>query len=152
MIKQLLLKLVVSLFLIGASAVYSNFNVYGAEEQNVIEANTELQFGYGELSKGKTDEAIVSFNKVVSLDANNSPAYIGLGNAYAQKGKTDEAIASFNKAISLDAKNIYAYYALGSVYVSLEEKDLALEQYDILKGLDKDLAKQLYEQIKTQII
>lgn len=116
MIKQLLLKSVVSLFLIGIYLAYSNSNVYSEYEQNVVEASMELQFAYSELSKGETDEAIVSFNKAISLDAKNSPAY----------------------------------YALGLAYLSLDKKDLALEQYNILNELNRDLAKQLYKEIELK--
>ena len=150
MIKQLLLKSVVSLFLIGIYLAYSNSNVYSEYEQNVVETSMELQFAYSELSKGETDEAIVSFNKAISLDDKNSLAYTGLGSAYVRKGSFDEAIVSFNKAISLDAKNSPAYYALGLAYLSLDKKDLALEQYNILNELNKDLAKQLYKEIELK--
>ncbi|MDD5355833.1 MAG: tetratricopeptide repeat protein [Candidatus Omnitrophica bacterium] len=136
MIKQLLLKSVVFLFLIGIYLAHSNSNVYSEYEQDVVEASMELQFAYSELSKGETDEAIVSFNKAISLDDKNSLAYTGLGNAYVQKGNFDEAIVSFNKAISLDDKNSLACTGLGKAYSRKGNFDEAIVSFNKAISLD----------------
>ena len=51
--------------------------------------------------QGKLDEAIVSFNKAVSLKPDYAGAYNNMGNALKDQGKLDEAIASYNKALSI---------------------------------------------------
>ena len=100
--------------------------------------------------KGDFEEAIASFDKAISLDDKNALAYVGLGNIYSRKGDFEEAIASFDKAISLDPQNAFSHYSLGLTYISLNENDLAIEQYNILKGLNKNLAEQLQNKIKLE--
>jgi Tfp pilus assembly protein PilF len=106
--------------------------------------------GYTYARKGDFEEAIASFDKAISLDDKNALAYVGLGNIYSRKGDFEEAIASFDKAISLDPQNAFSHYSLGLTYISLNENDLAIEQYNILKGLNKNLAEQLQNKIKLE--
>ena len=147
--KQSFLRLIIFLFSVQATfVIYNNPNIYAADVTDAVTVSKDMKAGYEEMRKGNLDRAIDIFNKVISMDAKNSHVYAGLGNAYFQKGDTDKAIELFNKAISLDAGNVNVYYRLGEIYLSLEKEDSALEQYKILDGLNKDLAKKLYEQIK----
>jgi hypothetical protein len=41
-----------------------------------------------------------------------------------------------------------AYYNLGLAFYAINDKTAALAQYETLKGLDAEMAKQLYEAIK----
>lgn len=96
---------------------------------------------------------VCSNSSVCSADEQNvMEASIELHLAYSElnKGQIEEAIASFDKAISLDPQNAFSHYSLGLTYISLNENDLAIEQYNILKGLNKNLAEQLQNKIKLE--
>jgi len=63
-------------------------------------------------------------------------------------GRYSEAIESYKEVIKLRPKLAQAYYNLGLTYYAINDKPSAMAQYDILKDLDAELAKQLYDAIK----
>ena len=66
--------------------------------------------------KGKTDEAIVEFEKAIEMRSEYVAAYINLGAAYGQKGMIDQSISASKQAIDLDPQNATAHYNLGNAY------------------------------------
>ena len=50
--------------------------------------------------------------------------------------------------IKLRPKLAQAYFNLGLTYFAVNDKTQAMAQYETLKGLDADMAKQLYDAIK----
>ena len=71
----------------------------------------------------------------------------GLGLAYYKSGKYKEAIESFKQAIRIDHDYAGARFSLGFTYVNINDRDSALEQYEILKSLDTERAKELFDYI-----
>ncbi len=67
------------------------------------------------LQKGKTDEAIVHYNKALELDPNYGEGHYNLANALLRLGRTEEAVAHYEKALEIYPKNIPARYNLASV-------------------------------------
>jgi tetratricopeptide (TPR) repeat protein len=63
-------------------------------------------------------------------------------------GRYSEAIESYKEVIKLRPNLAQAYFNLGLTYVAINDKPAATAQYETLKGLDADLAKQLYDAIK----
>ncbi len=113
-------------------------------------AGAYVGLGNTYLRKGATEKAIAYFNQALFLDGKNAGAYVGLGNAYLRKGDTEKAIAYFNQTISLNWNNPPAHFFLGLLYLSLNKKESALEEYKILKNLNKSLADLLYERIQDK--
>lgn len=76
---------------------------------------------YYRFKPSDNNTAITLFNKAISIDPNFSPAYAGLGNAYAQGffqyGKDMQwlvrAVDNANQAIEIAPKQPYGYKALG---------------------------------------
>lgn len=58
---------------------------------------------YGD--SGKFNEAIESFNKVITLDPKNPKAYMMIGMAYLQLSQIDKAIENLRKSIELNPGN-----------------------------------------------
>ena len=56
-------------------------------------------------------------------------------------------IVPTNSNFLLYPDNAMAHYQLGLVYVLVDDRDSALEEYEILKDLDKDLASKLLNHI-----
>jgi tetratricopeptide (TPR) repeat protein len=83
----------------------------------------------------------------VRNNPDDAKAHFGLGIAYGKSGMYEEAIESFKQAIRIDPDFADAYYGLGIAYELLNDRDSALEQYEILKSLDTERAKELFDYI-----
>ena len=64
----------------------------------------------------KWDEAILEFNKALSVDSQNVKAYYNLGNVYYKKGLHQEAIDAYQQALMLQPNFAEAHNNLGLVY------------------------------------
>ena len=62
---------------------------------------------YGEdlLSRGKTIDAIQSFNETIQLSPDIVQAYVGLAKAFFQKGDIENALSAAEKALQIDPSN-----------------------------------------------
>jgi tetratricopeptide (TPR) repeat protein len=58
-----------------------------------------------------------------------------------------EAIEAYGQAVRIGPNIALAHFGLGLAYVSLNNRGSALEQYEILKSLDSELANKLYSRI-----
>jgi tetratricopeptide (TPR) repeat protein len=114
--------------------------------------------GFDYINEAQYRDAISVFRKVLESNPENAEAYYGFGISYLRIGDTEiitipqlvqEAIYSFKKALNFNAKHPEIYYFLGLCYLALKDKELAVKQYDILEGLNRDLADQLLEKIVT---
>jgi tetratricopeptide (TPR) repeat protein len=101
-------------------------------------------------------DAINVFKKVLDENPENPEAYYGLGISYLGLGDTvtatipqlvQDAIYSLKKALNFGATHPEIYYSLGICYLALKDKELAIKQYDILEGLNWDLADRLLDKI-----
>lgn len=70
-----------------------------------------------------------------------------LGSLYSQLRRYQEAIDACKQAISLDPNLPDSHFTLGLIYWVLGDKDSALQEYKILKSLDEQLAKKLFDAI-----
>ena len=70
-----------------------------------------LEKGNSLSQEGKTEEAIASYDKAISLNPEDFKAYIVRGVALEKIGKYEEAIDCYDKALSLDADGPAAYVA-----------------------------------------
>ncbi len=85
--------------------------------------------------------------KAIITDHDDSNTHYYLGKAYYKSGKYKEAIKSFKQAIRIDPNYASAHCYLGVAYLGLNDKGSALEQYEILKRLDSELADKLFNLI-----
>jgi tetratricopeptide (TPR) repeat protein len=90
---------------------------------------THLDHGRACLDKGKYDDAIADYDKVIALDPNVALAYINRGVAYGRKGAFDRAIADYTKAIALDRKYTLAYTNRGVAYAKKGDKEQAIADF-----------------------
>ena len=119
-------------------------------EENIQQEHVKQGFDY--INAAHYREATKVFNKAIEANPENAEAYYGLGISYLGIGDTEtvtipqlvqEAIYSFKKALNFGITNPEIYYFLGLCYLALNEKDLAIKQYDVLEGLNRELADQL---------
>jgi tetratricopeptide (TPR) repeat protein len=72
---------------------------------------------------------------------------LNLGITYGQLGRYQEAIGAFRQVLLLSPDDADAHFGLGLSYLSAGDKGLALEEYKVLKTLNKTLANELFDRI-----
>ena len=75
-------------------------------------------------------------------------AHFNLGLTLYNAGRYSEAIESYKEAIKLRPNLAQAYFNLGLTYYAINDKTAAMAQYEALKGIDAEMARQLYDAIK----
>ena len=97
-----------------------------------------LKRGEAKYLNGKGTLAILDFNKVISLDDNNSMAYAYRSAVYVDLKDFNGAIEDCKKAIELDEKNELAYIRMGDSYFSMDEPNYieAMKAYNYAINLN----------------
>ena len=91
--------------------------------------------------------------RAFQLKLDTEVVYNDLGCAYARLKNYKEARAYLRQATALKPEFATAFFNLGVVNLSLQDKGAALEQYAVLKTLDRTLADKLYRMIyKAKIL
>jgi tetratricopeptide (TPR) repeat protein len=72
---------------------------------------------------------------------------MNLGILYGMSGKHQEAIDAFKQTIRIRPDDASAHFALGLNYILKGNKSSALDEYKILKNLNKERANLLYNMI-----
>ena len=84
------------------------------------------------------DEAIIAFEKCISLDDTNYEAYDNLGTALLDgSGDVEGAMKCFKSALSLNHNDALAYFNLGKIYQILQMNTKAAENYQMALDLNK---------------
>ena len=114
-----------------------------AHYASAIELNPGWPEGYANLGNvltdlGKTDEAIVNFNKALELksaqtggggDENTATIHYSLALALAQEKRSSEAIDHLEEAVRLNPKLAVAHYSLGRQFEEIRDYPNAIEHY-----------------------
>ncbi len=66
---------------------------------------------------------------------------------YGNLGKSALESTAYKQAIRIDPDFVPAHFNIGVFYINEGRKDAALDEYKILKKLNKDLAENLFDQI-----
>jgi Flp pilus assembly protein TadD len=84
------------------------------------------------------------------LSPKHAKADFTLGNIYSELEKYEQAVDAYKKAVKLNPRDAAARYHLGVSYMQLRKQLLtsARKEYNALRKLDKDLAKDLEGKIK----
>jgi tetratricopeptide (TPR) repeat protein len=103
---------------------------------------------------GSFEEAIFCYNKAIRLvkvfqiDLNfKDTIYNNLGVALGKFGNCEEEIEAYKRAIELNPDDPITHYNLGKTYIEIGNQEAAMQQYEILKTQDEELAAELWELI-----
>ena len=96
--------------------------------QNVPKAaRAEFQRGVNSLKSNKTEAAIASFEKAVTIFPDYFDALESLGVEYAKDGQYESAIESLTHAIKINSRAPKSLYAIGVAYLNLHRLTDAIE-------------------------
>ncbi len=70
-----------------------------------------------------------------------------LGYVYYRLRKYRDAVESVRNALRLRSDDVEGQFFLGNLYVLTKNRKLALEQLNVLKTLNRELANRLYQSI-----
>ena len=93
--------------------------------------------------ESKFDEAIVEYQKAISLDPNQADSHFRLGWVYVQQKKLEDAIAPLQKSIALDhAWSNWAHNTLSNIYYYNQKNwQMAIKHYQQLEKNNPDNAE-----------
>jgi tetratricopeptide (TPR) repeat protein len=89
------------------------------------------------------EEALTYFKKTIELSPTFAHGYLGLGITYNILGFTVEAMKALKKAVLINPRFAQARHALALCHLRNGDRASALEEYEILRGLDPELADEL---------
>ena len=105
---------------------------------NPSDKNTLLKIANIYKLIGNNTKALSFYDKLLSIDNNNTEAYFNKGLVYANQKDYDNCIKCFQKVIALSPDYPYAYYSLGMAYEQKGMAEKALEYYYLYTGLESD--------------
>ena len=118
--KLLVLFTIITIVGVGMIVLKDNFGKY----------NKQVNYGYKLLETGKYEEAVLAFNKAITIDKKKDRAYVGLMDTYKKQNKEDAAQNIYNVASNamLNVSDIEAikqrYEAIRNEYIKETGKDV----------------------------
>jgi len=95
----------------------------------------------------RLQDAMEAYKQAIRIDPDFDLAHCELGICYGALGRDQDAMEALKQAICINPNLVRAHFGLGMVYLLLRDKGSALQEYKILKDLDKDLANKLFNEI-----
>ncbi|HEX6717732.1 MAG TPA: tetratricopeptide repeat protein [Pyrinomonadaceae bacterium] len=120
----------------------------GFQERNEIRSYAYKNLGNAYNGLKRYDEAANALKKSSEIEPTNAAAHFNLGLTLYNAGRYSEAIESYKEVIKLRPKLGQAYFNLALTYYAINDKPAAMAQYETLKSIDSEMAKQLYDAIK----
>jgi len=98
-----------------------------------------------QLSKiGKYEEAVMEFDKTISLKPDHASAWFSKGVSLCKVERYQEAIDCFDTAIGIDENFMSAWYEKGVAYDKLGQYEKALYSYDKTIWINRNVVSDLY--------
>jgi tetratricopeptide (TPR) repeat protein len=112
-------------------------------------ADAHNNIGTAYYNLGRYQEAMEAYKQAIRIKADFADAHNNLGAAYGSLGRYQEAIEAFKQAIGIKPDFADAHNNLGVAYLNIRDKASAMEEYKILKTLDAEMAKKLFNMINN---
>jgi|WetSurMetagenome_2_1015567.scaffolds.fasta_scaffold08930_4 tetratricopeptide (TPR) repeat protein len=93
---------------------------------------------------GRQSMAMEAFKQAIRLMPDDPAAHCGMGDTLAKMGRDADAAAAYKEAIRLDPGLASAHLGLGLTALRAGNRGLALEEYKVLKDLDRVKAEVLF--------
>ena len=112
------------------------------------EAHSNLGVAYSEL--GQLEAAVGAFEQAVRIMPSSARAYFNLGLTQARLGRSRQALEALSQSVRLAPQDAEIRFNLGLIHLSLGDTASALGQYQVMKDLDRERAKMLFERIRLK--
>ena len=121
--------------------------------------NSEIYCALGAVYSlvNKSVLAISAFETATKLDPENKDAFWRLGISYrylyyisSNHSYLLKAHEAFKEVVRIDSNDSIGRYSLGVLYVDIGDLKAALEEYEVLKELDGELARELHKRILSE--
>ncbi|MEE9131706.1 MAG: tetratricopeptide repeat protein [Phycisphaerales bacterium] len=80
-------------------------------------------------SLGEANEAVISLNQAIAMNARYAPVHTALGEIYLELGETDKAEAAFRRALQIDERSCGALFGMGKVLAGKGDHPAALDLF-----------------------
>jgi tetratricopeptide (TPR) repeat protein len=100
------------------------------------------------LWKEDYEKALPYFERAIKKDPRYANGYFQIGYCNAQLGRYLDAFDAYKKAIQIQPDFVLAHFFLGLIYLEVRDRTHALEEYKILKNLDRGHANDLLKMIR----
>jgi tetratricopeptide (TPR) repeat protein len=106
-----------------------------------VEGSDNKEQGWSNLAKrleklNRLKDAIVCYDKVLTINENNDEALTAKGNIYSEEETDTLAIQSFKQALELNPNNSFAMMSLSTEQANIGEVDEAIETLDKAAKID----------------
>jgi hypothetical protein len=95
----------------------------------------------------KWENTITITSHTLEKNPNSFMANLNLGVGLIEYGRFEDAIAYYKRALEIEPGSKMAYYNMGIAYASLNNQTKAMEQYNVIKGIDPNQAGRLLHAI-----
>ncbi len=95
--------------------------------------------GIAYLIKGRSNDAVVDFDRAIALDGNNGEAYNNRAWTNYKAGKFRDALADANRAVQLVSDKGYAWDTRGHIHEALGNRSSAIQDFEKAIVLDPTL-------------
>ena len=146
MSRKLKLSLVCFLFILLAGCL--SIDAY-KQAIRINPDDAEAHYNLGNAYQGLShyEGAVGALKQAIRINPDYANAHFLLGLVYTKLGRYKEAVEALKQALRIYPDDSEARYWLGVAYLQLENKGNAIDQYKILKTLDKELANKLFNLI-----
>jgi tetratricopeptide (TPR) repeat protein len=120
-----------TLLLVLTTLILQSCFVFGDKDREAREAMIEVRSeqAAAAMDGGDYVEAAKLFDEILSADAGNVPAWIGMGDAYSQLGEWDHAEPAFDEACGLQPQSFDAQFGHGLALQMLDRLVDAVSAY-----------------------
>jgi tetratricopeptide (TPR) repeat protein len=119
-----------------------------AKNPNCWVGYNNLGFAFGK--NGRTDEAVVQYQKALEIHPHFAEAHTNLGNILFQRGQVDAAINQYGKALEANASYVEAHNNLGIALAQKGQVDAAMMEFREALALNP-LYVQAYNNLGTAL-
>jgi tetratricopeptide (TPR) repeat protein len=106
-----------------------------------------FNMGIAYTKRGHYHEAINANKEVLRIQPDFAPAYNNMGLVYGKLGQPFDEVKAYKEAIRVKPDYVSAHFNLGTALLQKGDKTGALDEYKILKNLDKQTADKLFNKI-----
>jgi tetratricopeptide (TPR) repeat protein len=96
---------------------------------------------------GRYDEALDTLRHAIALAPDNAEIHYAMGAIFHDRNLPSEELQSYIQAIRSDPQMVPAHFSIALLFLRQGNPQLALREYAILKNLDEDAARRLFEMI-----